>query len=74
MKKLGPTHIKDDPKPISENGKVLAGIMEIDELIVANSLQDKCTGVITQEKITVNGVEKSVIDFVIVSNDLVKHI
>ena len=72
--KLGPTHIKNDPKPISENGKVLAGIMERHGLIVANSLQDKCTGLITREKTTVNGIEKSVIDFVIVSNDLVKHI
>ena len=41
---------------------------------MVNGLQDKRTGLITREKKTVTGVKKSVIDFVIVSNDLVKHI
>ena len=72
--KLGPTHIEGDPKPISENGKILAAIMDRHGLVVLNGLRNKVKGVITREKTTVNGVEKSVIDFVIVSSDMVKHI
>ena len=41
---------------------------------MVNGLQDIRKGIITREKKTVTGVKKSVIDFVIVSNDLVKHI
>ena len=72
--KLGPENIEGDPKPISENGKVLFAIMERHGMIVLNSLKEKCKGVITREKTTCNGTEKSVIDFVIVSSDLVKHV
>ena len=39
--KLGPTHIEGDPKPISENGKILAAIMERHGLIVLNGLKTK---------------------------------
>ena len=72
--KLGPKNIEGDPNPISDNGKVLFAIMERHGMIVVNSLKDKCKGVITREKTTCNGIERSVIDFVIVSSDLLKHI
>ena len=41
---------------------------------MVNGLGNKRKGIITREKNAVTGVKKSVIDFVIVSNDLVKHI
>ena len=72
--KLGPDHIPNDPKKITENGIILAGIIERNALTVVNSLQGKCTGLITRERNTVNGVEKSIIDFVMVSQDLVKEV
>ena len=43
-------------------------------LSLANGLKEKCQGLITRERSTINGIEQSVIDFVIVSCDLVKHI
>ena len=72
--KLGPDHIPNDPKKMTENGAILSGIIERNALTVVNSLPGKCTGLITRERHTVNGVEKSVIDFVMVSQDLVKDI
>ena len=71
---LGQEFIPNDPKQISENGKILAGILERNALTVVNGLQGKCEGLITRERNTVNGVEKSIIDFVIVSQDLVKYV
>ena len=71
---MGREYVKDDPKSMSGNGKVLAGIMERHVLIVINGLQDKCNGTIMRQGKTTNNIEKSVIDFIIVSQDLVKHI
>ena len=69
--KLGPNYIKNDPHNMSENGIILGGIME---LIVANGLAEKCKGLITRERHTVNNMEKGIIDFVIVSKDIVEDI
>ena len=62
------------PNKMSGNGSILAGILERNVLTVVNGLEDKCTGLITRERTTTNGDEKSVIDFVIVSQDLVEMI
>ena len=43
-------------------------------LSVVNSLQGKSQGLITRRRTTVNGVEKSTIDFVILSEDLVEDV
>ena len=72
--KLGPKYIEQDPNAQSQNGKLLADVMNRHALTVVNGLKEKCVGVITREKCTVEGVERSVIDFVITSSDLVKHI
>ena len=72
--KLGPEHIPNDPKPQSKNGKVLSGIIKRHALFVVNGLVEKRTGIITRERHTVDGIEKTVIDFVVVSGDLMKHI
>ena len=72
--KLGPEFIKNDPHSITENGSILAGIMERNALTVVNGLEQVCRGLITRERTTVDSVEKSIIDFVIVSQDIVQSI
>ena len=72
--KLGKQYIQYDPKDMSENGKILAGIVERNALTVVNGMTGKCNGAITRERHTKNGSEKSIIDFVIVSKDLVKDV
>ena len=43
-------------------------------LCVVNGLKGKSQGLITRKMSTVNGVEKSFIDFVIVNSELIKHV
>ena len=73
--KLGPAWIPDDPHEMSKNGEVLAEILKKHALTVVNGSRDKCIGVITRERNTVDGRhEKSAIDVVIVSNDLLPFV
>ena len=72
--KLGKQYIQDDPKTMSENGKILSGIVERNALTVVNGMKGTCNGAITRDRHTINGSEKSIIDFVIVSDDLVKDV
>ena len=68
--KLGPHIINEDPHGQSPNGQILAGILERHRLVVVNGLKTKCKGSITRKRVTVNSVEQSIIDFVIVSDDI----
>ena len=68
--KLGQQYIANDPKPMSSNGLILAGIIERHALIVANGVQAKSEGVITRKRSTVVNTEESVIDFVLISGDM----
>ena len=54
----------------SPNGAQLGGIVKRNNLVVANGLNDRCTGLITRSRTTVNSEEESIIDFVIVSDDM----
>ena len=72
--KLGSSYIQNDPNKTSGNGKILAGILERHAMIVINGLTNKCTGTITRQRTTTDSIEKSVIDYVIVSRDLGRHI
>ena len=72
--KLGPDFIAEDPYNQSPNGKLLAGLVSRHALCVANGLTEKRKGSITRQKNTVLGVQKSIIDFVIASSDLIEHI
>ena len=72
--KLGSEFIPRDPHGQSQNGKILAGILDRHALIVLNGLKEKCDWLITRQRSTENGLELSVIDFVITSSDLVKHV
>ena len=57
--KLGNSWITGDPHDISENGKLMAEIISRQHLIVVNATE-KCRGVITRCKKTINGEEKVV--------------
>ena len=71
--KLGNRVIKDDPHKMSNNGKVLLDIIERQNLIVTNSL-DICKGKITRERIFENKIEQSIIDYILVCEELAKNI
>ena len=72
--KLGKKYIKSDPKPQSSNGKILSSIIDRHALVVVNGIEGKCKGVITREKNTIDGVEKSIIDFVIMSERVANEV
>ena len=59
--KLGPEIIELDPHCQSNNGRILAGIIERHGLIVVNSMKQKCQGVITRRRVTTDNIEESVI-------------
>ena len=69
--KLGPSIIPGDPKPMSENGKLLEKVIVDNELIVVNATHI-CEGIITRYRKTVNGEEESVLDHFIVCRDMFK--
>ena len=70
--KLGEKYIPKDPHDITPNGRLLAAIIERRNLIVGNGTT-KCTGTITRCRTTKTNIEKSVIDFVLFSQDLKTH-
>ena len=67
--KLGPTIIPGDKHQQSDNGRILAGIIERHGLIVGNALS-KCEGLITRRRVTKDTIEESSIDFVLMSAEL----
>ena len=72
--KLGPEFIAKDPHSQTQNGKILAGIIRRHGLVVANGMEEKCSGLITRKRTTLENTEESIIDFVIISNDLVESV
>ena len=70
--KLGENWIPADCHKQLPNGKVLSDILRRHALYVVNSLEGKSRGVITRRRTTIDGEEKSTIDFVILSEDLVE--
>ena len=71
--KLGNEVIKNDPHKISNNGKLLMDIITRQNLVIANSL-DICKGTITRERIFDNKTERSVIDYILICQELAKDI
>ena len=67
--KLGAEYIKNDPHVMSPNGRILARILERNALIVANG-SERCVGLITRKINTKYRSERSCIDIVVFSNDL----
>ena len=72
--KLGPAWIPNDIHAQLPNGKILAGILERHALVVAKCLEGKSQGTVTRKNSTVDGIEMSTIDFVILSSDLVEYV
>ena len=71
--KVGKEVIKNDPHETSNNGKILLEMVERNNLTIANSLS-KCNGVITRDRKTVTNDEKSVIDYLIICEEMEEYL
>ena len=71
--KIGKQYIKDDPNDTTANGKILLDVVERQNLTIANTL-NLCKGVITRERATTVKVEKAVIDYIIVCEDMKNYL
>ena len=71
--KVGYDVIKGDPHPKSSNGQILMDLVERNGLILCNAT-DKCKGLITRRRITKNRTEESIIDYLIVSQDIYQYL
>ena len=67
--KLGPVLISSDPNPRSSNGDLLVDLCDRNDLIICNTTQ-LCQGVITRQRVTVNGTERSVLDYLILCQEM----
>ena len=70
--KVGRNIIKQDRHDISSNGRLLIDFVERQGLVIGNTL-DICKGVVTREREFENKVESSTIDYIIVCEELSKH-
>ena len=68
--KLGPSFIKSDPHSQSPNGKILSEMIIRQGLVVVNGLDNKCTGAITRMRVTKDNTKRSIIDHVIITEDM----
>jgi hypothetical protein len=71
--KLGKERIPNSKHDISPNGRLLAGIIDIYALVVVNG-STRCTGTITRKRVTIDSIEESAIDVVMVSADLNENV
>ena len=71
--KLGPKIIPGDPKPKSENGKLLENVINENDLIIVNA-SNKCEGLITRYRKTINNIEEAVLDHYIVCKEMYKYV
>ena len=72
--KLGGEYIPNDPKPMSTNGRIMAGTIDRHALCVANEIIRKVSVTMTIKRNTKDNIEESVIDLVIVSSDVINHV
>ena len=68
--KVGKSVLKDDPNEESANGKLLLDMVERQNLRILN-VSEKCSGVITRQRVTVERMEMSVIDYIIGCDEIV---
>ena len=71
--KVGPDVIKGDPHPQSSNGQYLVDLIERNNLIICNSTE-KCQGLITRRRMTKTNAEESIIDYLIVCEQLFPYL
>ena len=74
ISKLGKDIVPQDNHEQTANGAALAGIIQRNALVVVNSLENKVSGAITRRRVTVDSIEESIIDFVIISADLIEDV
>ena len=67
--KIGNSYISKDPNVVSSNGKLLIGMVERQELVVANSLEE-CEGTITRHRLVDGKLEQSILDYLIICQRL----
>ena len=67
--KIGKEILKDDPNEQSNNGKILLEMVERQGLVIANTL-DKCKGLITRERKAGDNLERAVLDYVIICEEM----
>ena len=72
--KLGKDIIPNDPHPISENGKLLDGMIRRQNLKIINNSELCKGGPITRRRIVNGRIEESCIDFILTSEDLAVHL
>ena len=70
--KLGKEFIPQDPKEQSKNGMLLGNVIKKHSLLVGNALP-QCKGRITRRRKTINTIEESIIDLILISLDLEKY-
>ena len=71
--KLGKEYVSKDPNDKTENGKLLENVIKRQNLVVANGLM-QCEGTITRKRVTTQRTEESVISYVLISENLRRHI
>ena len=67
--KLGKAFFSKDPHVQSENGLILQELVLRSGLFIVN-MDDKCSGSITRHRQTIHGNEKSIIDFLIICENM----
>ena len=70
---LGNKIIPNDPRPQNSNGKIMADMLKRNHLTVVNGLQ-LCKGLFTRIQNRKGTYEKSIIDFFVVSEQILPHI
>ena len=71
--KLGPDLIPGDKHKQSDNGRILACIVERNSLLIGNAVK-QCEGLVASKRVATETTEKSTIDFVLLSADLLEEI
>ena len=71
--KIGKKHVKNDPNDDTHNGRILIDVVERQKLVIVNTME-LCKGVITRERITATNTERSVIDYIIICEDMKKFL
>ena len=67
--KIGAKIIKNNPHPQSSNGAFLIDLVNRNNLIICNAT-DKCQGLITRRRKTQNKIEESILDYMIVCEEM----
>ena len=70
--KIGKENLAGDPNMKSNNGHILLEIIKRQNLCILNT-ENKCQGVITRQRNTVKGSELSVLDYIIVCQELKQY-